>query len=258
MLKKSLISAALVALSSTSAFADTESFSIGVKGLYFMPYGESKPVGPDLKIAGVVEGVKVAPEGQGFFMPGVQFMYSLSDMVRVGVAAHLGFNEFTKSFPGTPKSSGTTPAPKDTPAPKECKSKLTEKLSPKATFLALIEPKLYENDFMSLSLTAGLGTTLWNHSFSLEDEADSNIDLKSAPNSTQASTFALSGMGLINLAFGLGDVATLTISGGYAGLGHPKGFAYGKSKEEKEIPKLNPEEVRYHGWIAGIGLSKDF
>ena len=37
MLKKSLIPAALVALSSASAFADADSFHFGLKGLYFKP-----------------------------------------------------------------------------------------------------------------------------------------------------------------------------------------------------------------------------
>jgi len=83
----------LIALSSVSAFADSESsFYLGVKGLYFMPkkeISESSTL-PDVpKISDVVE-----CKTRGIFLPGLQFGYNISDSIRIGLAGYFGASKF--------------------------------------------------------------------------------------------------------------------------------------------------------------------
>jgi hypothetical protein len=95
LLKKSLISAALIALSSVSAFADSESsFYLGVKGLYFMPKKEHNESsynipGTPINISNFVE-----CKTRGIFLPGLQFGYNISDSVRIGLAGYFGASKF--------------------------------------------------------------------------------------------------------------------------------------------------------------------
>jgi len=96
MLKKSLIPAALVALSSTSAFADAESFHMGLKGLYFKPKA-SEAADAANKNSATAGAEKAASEG-GIFLVGPQFGYYISDSIRVGVAGYMGFGEFKSTF----------------------------------------------------------------------------------------------------------------------------------------------------------------
>jgi hypothetical protein len=94
MLKKSLIPAALIALSSVSAFADSESsFYLGVKGLYFMP---KKEVSEDMKSAIEANFPSCSPTCQtrGIFLPGLQFGYNISDSIRIGLAGYFGASKF--------------------------------------------------------------------------------------------------------------------------------------------------------------------
>ncbi len=96
MLKKSLIPAALVALSSASAFADADSFHFGLKGLYFKP-AASEALGALNKSKLAKSDQKVASTGNILFI-GPQFGYHISDSIRVGVAGYMGFGEFKSEF----------------------------------------------------------------------------------------------------------------------------------------------------------------
>jgi len=241
-----------------------------------MPSGDAKAVSPDVQgIPTFGEKQKVVPVGSHFFMPGLQFTYSLSDMMRVGISGYYGLGEFTKTFDLTPRSDQLTRLPFEGATKADTKSdkadtklevkddfkhkQWIEHLSPKATILAVVEPKVYENDSFSLSLTVGVGATSWKHFWSVSDDVHSFVS-DTFPSSESASVWALSGLGLANIAFNLGDVATFTLSGGYAMLGSPKGFDYGKpkSKPPKDIAKFDPKDVQSSGFIAGVSLSKEF
>jgi len=106
MLKKSLIPAALVALSSTSVFADAESFHMGLKGLYFKPKA-SEALEAVNKNSATKGAEKSASEG-GILLVGPQFGYYISDSIRVGVAGYMGFGEFKSTFTIKAKNNNNT------------------------------------------------------------------------------------------------------------------------------------------------------
>jgi len=94
MLKKSLIPAALVALSSVSAFADSESsFYLGVKGLYFMPKKETSESFKSAIESGI-PALNPTCKTRGIFLPGLQFGYNVSDSIRIGLAGYFGASKF--------------------------------------------------------------------------------------------------------------------------------------------------------------------
>jgi hypothetical protein len=95
MLKKSLIPAALIALSSVSAFADSESsFYLGVKGLYFMPKKEISDSAFPIPNVPVNMSSLLECKTRGIFLPGLQFGYNISDRVRIGLAGYFGASKF--------------------------------------------------------------------------------------------------------------------------------------------------------------------
>jgi len=390
MLKKSLISAALVALSSTSAFADTESFYLGAQGLYFMPSGDAKSAGAKITTKLFDPKEKVVTVGDSVMFPGLQIGYHVSDSLRVGVAGYLGFGDFVSTFkakseyadrlaaledekkqlnkdkknganldaetlqasldafkdakknksgasitiggqktlkytvmgdgsisvievtstgatiagkPAIPSSfeeacravnkaiaiakkaeqaekrldqlEGTGDDKKGEIATLEEERAKFEKdktgdalqqdgtwvetLSPKGIVFATVDMKVYESDSFSLSAGLRLGTTCWKHAYELRDHISASSADDTLPEKTSINSWTLAGMALANANINLGDVATLTLSAGYAHLGTPSDLEYGKLKNGKAGPaKFSVDESKVKGFVFGVGLGKDF
>jgi hypothetical protein len=387
MLKKSLISAALVALSSTSAFADTESFYLGAQGLYFMPSGDAKSAGAKITTKLFDPKEKVVTVGDSVMFPGLQIGYHVSDSLRVGVAGYLGFGDFVSTFKAKSeyedrlaaladekkqltkdknnganldaetlqasldafkdakknKSAasvriGGTNAPEyfilvdgsvrlasrttlgapitrtassfeeacravnkaiaiakkaeqaakrldqldgigdgkkgeietlDEERTKFEKDKTgdalqqdgtwVETLSPKGIVFATVDMKVYESDSFSLSAGLRLGTTCWKHAYELRDHISASSADDTLPEKTSINSWTLAGMALANANINLGDVATLTLSAGYAHLGTPSDLEYGKLKNGNAGPaKFSVDESKVKGFVFGVGLGKDF
>ncbi len=261
MLRKSLIPAALVALASASAFADSESsFYLGVKGLYFMPKDEiSSDFISRVRSLGNAD-AKVNQSG-GIFLPGVQFGYNVSDSIRVGLAGYFGANKFKFSSPDTFTAD-------DDSAPRiakhfdlgegKCDNDSTVKdlkleLGPRFVALATMDMKVFESDSFSLVIGVGAGAAKWKASSSgtlaSNAEDSSNGDKKVELGSKWRPAF----MGTVNANIALGDVATLTLIGGYAHLGNPKGL-----KKDKNGNDFDGDANKAKGWIFGAAIGKEF
>jgi len=279
MLKKSLIPAALVALSSVSAFADSESsFYLGVKGLYFMPKDEiskdfqskAKSVfGPNAKLK----------QSGGIFLPGLQFGYNVSDSIRIGLAGYFGASKFKYTLddftvapvaPAVAAAAGSdagsdagAPAAPAAPATRTvygtslqtaagftCKDMKIE-LGPRFVALATMDMKVYETDSFSLGFGIGAGAAKWKASFI--GDAVVNGQGNVSMNTELGSKWKPAFMGTVNANVNLGDVAVLTGSVGYAHLGSPKGL-----KKDDKGATFDADENKAKGWVFGIGVGKEF
>ncbi len=265
MLKKSLIPAALVALSSVSALADSESsFYLGAKGLYFMPKDE---ISKDFKSQFGTFGDNIKQSG-GIFLPGLQFGYNVSDSIRVGLAGYFGASKFKYTLSettvgangdqlvpvvnkaGIKKPNGAPFVNGDIAAGTKIDAKI--EVGPRFVALAIMDMKIYEADSFSLGFGLGAGAAKWKASTS--GDITNNAGAKAPLNAELGSKWKPAFMGTMNANINLGDVAVLTGSVGYAHLGSPKGL---KTSDNKGNP-FDADENKAKGWIFGIGIGKEF
>jgi len=260
MLKKSLIPAALIALSSVSAFADSESsFYLGAKGLYFMPKDE---ISKDFQSSTIQKlggaNAKFAQSG-GIFLPGLQFGYNISDSIRVGLAGYFGASKFkytSKDMTGAlnagvndlavaKKIFGNTDI-----AATDTISDVKIELGPRFVALATMDMKIFESDSFSLGFGIGAGAAKWKASITGKktDAAATTTDL-----SNEVSKWKPAFMGTVNANVAIGDVAVLTGSVGYAHLGTPKGL-----KKDDKGATFDADSNKSKGFIFGLGIGKEF
>jgi len=260
MLKKSLIPAALVALSSVSAFADSESsFYLGAKGLYFMPKSE---ISKDF-LGGVAK-YGLAKQSGGIFLPGLQFGYNVSDSIRVGLAGYFGASKFKYTFPDVVVADAAAAGNLNTvfglnagaapffQAGDSIKNTKLE-LGPRFVALATMDMKVYETDSFSLGFGIGAGAAKWKASIGTDISMANAPGGKYKPESELGSKWKPAFMGTVNANINLGDVAVLTGSVGYAHLGSPKGL-----KKDDKGATFDGDENKAKGWIFGIGIGKEF
>jgi len=260
MLKKSLIPAALVALSSVSAFADSESsFYLGAKGLYFMPKDE---ISKDFqsKIQAVDANAKWKQSG-GIFLPGLQFGYNVSDSIRIGLAGYFGASKFkyTAEDIEIDSSNGDDVASLVSEIFSKALTFKTDdelknikiELGPRFVALATMDMKVYETDSFSLGFGIGAGASKWKATVSADADTDADDKVSLTQN---FSKWKPAFMGTVNANINLGDVAVLTGSVGYAHLGTPKGL---KTSDDKG-KTFDADENKAKGWIFGIGIGKEF
>jgi peptidoglycan hydrolase-like protein with peptidoglycan-binding domain len=253
MLKKSLIPAALIALSSVSAFADSESsFYLGAKGLYFMPKDE---ISKDFESSTIQKlgsaNAKFVQSG-GIFLPGLQFGYNVSDSIRVGLAGYFGASKFkytSKDMTGTLGAANLEVAKKifgnTTIVHTDTISDVKIELGPRFVALATMDMKVFESDSFSLGFGIGAGAAKWKASITGKNAA---VDL-----SNEVSKWKPAFMGTVNANVAIGDVAVLTGSVGYAHLGTPKGL-----KKDDKGDSLDLDANKAKGFIFGLGIGKEF
>lgn len=292
------MAAALVALSSTSAFAEKDSFVVGIAGEYFIPLGQSEKIAPtgrtDLAKENnpaafvATDAVENANRNKSFFVS-PYIGYNITDTISLGATVMwnpMGFeyqyqpvktvfdNTVSAEFRALHGNAGRNPAEQsrynELVAKFTATYDLTETFKP-ITGLVTADVKLFENDLLSFRGSLGVGSTYWRHEYKFEKSTQhpsaSTVDHNKDPSGLQnASTLTFAGKALVAANFNLMDVATLSVSAGYVYLGNPEQFKHEEEAASGAVAgaaKTKKEikiddKFKAHGFVVGLGISKEF